>query len=48
MYYHLVTLLIKLSKKINLFLDATLIINKYGIENVGYGCDELCKRNIHH
>jgi len=26
------------------FIDGTLIINKCGIENVGYGCGESCKK----
>ena len=32
----------------NNFIDGTLIINKYGIENVGYGCGESRKKNILH
>ena len=32
----------------NNFIDVTWIINKYGIENVGYGCSESRKKNILH
>ena len=30
----------------NNYIDGTLIINKSGIENIGYGCGEL-QKNIH-
>ncbi len=32
--------------KINNFIDGTLIINKYGIENIGYGCGESRKKKF--